>query len=324
MTYLNSPSPKAWDRSGRTAKELYQYIIGLEHLLKREQLAGKKKLKNTISQIKASSAFCDFPVVWLPPKGEAVFIGDTHGDSLAVQAIVRQENFIEKVRAGQDIYLVFLGDYADRGLADIKNLEIILGLKQYFPHRIFLLRGNHEEVNVSQYYGLLGSCLKKFGYDDGQQIFREFNDLFEKLPTVAVTANGVVAVHGGVPVSPVSSLRDLQDEENAVEMRWNDPTEEIEHYTFNYKRGGYFLFGEKVFTNFMTAIGGRVLVRSHEYVANGSKLMFNGQLLTIFSNGGQSPESGYRDFILHPKYAKVDLSKPIGEWSEKNVFDIKY
>jgi len=324
MSFSKKTKITALFATGRSAKDLYEFILSMEHLLKKEQQAGRGVLRETIGQIKSNEMFCDWPVVYLPPQGEAIIIGDTHGDSEAVQAIVRQENFVEKINKGLEVKIVFLGDYADRGLADVKNLETILSLLRHYPKNVILLRGNHEEVNVGQYYGLLGSCLKQFGFDEGQRIFTEFNDLFEKLPAIAVAGNGLVAVHGGVPVSPVKNLHDLQDEENAVEMRWNDPTEEIDNYAHNYKRGCYFLFGKKVFNDFMSAIGGTVLVRSHEYVARGYKLLFNDRLLTIFSNGGKSKESGYRDFIMTPKYAKVDLTKIITKWTAGHVFDLKY
>lgn len=314
----------SWDETGRSAKEFIELVVAVEHLSKKEQHDERGKLRNKISQIHSGSMFIDFPVVYLPPKGEVIFIGDTHGDSLATQAIIKQERVIEKINEGREVYVVFLGDYADRGMADIKNLEIVLSLAQHYFHHIILLRGNHEEASVGQYYGLMGSCVKKFGFDDGQQVFKELNDLYEKFPSAVVTGNGIVAVHGGIPATPIMSLLDLHGEENATELRWNDPTEEIDHYVHNYKRGTYFLFGKIVFDAFMSVVGGKVLVRSHEYVSRGSKLLFGDRLLTIFSNGGKSPESGYRDFILAPKYAKVDLSKDIPAWSKENIFEVKY
>jgi hypothetical protein len=317
-------SIRPWNAAGRTAKEFCQLIVGVEHLLKKEEHTGHGRLGKKIDVITSANQFYDFPIVFLPARGEAIIIGDTHGDSLATQAIIKQERVIEKIEQGQEVYVIFLGDYADRGLADIKNLELVLSLVQRYHHHVILLRGNHEETTVGQYYGLFGSCIKQFGFDDGQQVFKDLNDLFEKFPSLVVAGNGLVAVHGGVPATPIYSLHDLQDEENSTELRWNDPTEEIDHYVHNYKRGTYFLFGKIVFDAFMSAIGGNVLVRSHEYVSKGSKLLFGDRLLTIFSNGGKSAESGYRDFILSPKYAKIDLSKKILKWSKENVIPIQY
>lgn len=313
-----------WYDQRRNWKELSHLIFEVESIIKKQQQAGKGKLGDTISKIKSAKPFCDWPVVFLPNKGEAIFIGDTHGDSISTLAIIKQENFVNKVKAGKDVYLIFLGDYADRGKRDVRNIEIILNLKKKYPDHVFLLRGNHEELSVGQYYGFLASCIKRFDYEKGQNVFQRFNDLFEHLPVMVVLANGVVAVHGGVPVSEINSLTDLTHDEDIAEIRWNDPTEEIDNFIFNYKRGCYYLFGKKVFNNFMKAIGGRVLVRSHEYFSAGYKFLFNHKILSIFSNGGTSPESGYRDIILKPKYVKVHLARPLNRWTAQQVFDIKY
>jgi len=318
------PAAKRKIRQQKTGGQLVRLVAAVERILKEENKRGRGKLRDKIPSIKEKQAFFKFPVVFLPARGEVIFIGDTHGDSLSTKAILKQESFFKKLSSGKNIYLVFLGDYADRGKADIKNLEFILNLKKEHPDNVFFLRGNHEELSVGQYYGFLGSCIKLFGYEKGQLVFQRFNELFEKLPGVAVTANGVVALHGGVPISEIKSLKDLDDEEDLSEIRWNDPTSEIDHFVFNYKRGGHYLFGEEIFKIFMAGIGAKVLVRSHEYVAKGFKFMFNNKLLSIFSNGGKSGESGYRDFILNPKYVKVNLAKPIKSWTKQNIINIKY
>ena len=122
----------------------------------------------------------------------------------------------------------------------------------------------------------------------------------------------------------VHLVRFFEDEKVPSSLGKIDPIEEIDHFVFNYKRGGHYLFGRKVFSGFMGGIGGRVMVRSHEYFSAGYKFIFNHKILSIFSNGGTSPYSGYRDFILRPKYAKVYLAKPLSRWTAKQVFDIKY
>lgn len=308
----------------RTGSQMARLIAEVTKILNEEMNEGKGKLRPAIPLIKGKKPFFEWPVVFLPKEGEAIFIGDTHGDSLAVLSVLRQEQFTEKVASGRKIYLVMLGDYADRGKEDVKNLEIILELKKQFPQAVYLLRGNHEEAAVGQFYGFLVSCITRFGYEKGQNIFQQFNDLFEKFPSVLVTANGIVAVHGGLPISEVSSLTELKNEEDLTEIRWNDPTEEIDHFVFNYRRGAEYLFGRGIFDKFMDSIGGRVLIRSHEYVTNGYKFMFAQKLLSIFSNGGTSKESGYRDFILYPKYAKVDLGKSIARWDMRHLQDVRY
>ncbi len=306
------------------ADSLAKLIEAVSRILISEQKQGKGRLGISLDETHADKPFTDWPVVYLPPHGEVIIVGDTHGDSLVVTSILRAEGFIEKVTSGEAIYLVVLGDVADRGKEDIKNIELLLGLKKKHPQNVFLLRGNHEEMQLNQYFGLLGSCLKLFDYDRGQEIFEQLNGLFELWPSMVVAGNGIVAVHGGLPVVPPNSLNELYDEEAMEEMRWNDPSEDIRSFVFNYQRGSHYLFGREIFDKFMDITGARVLVRSHEYVSAGYKMMFDSKLVTIFSNGGTSTESGYQDFILAPKYLKANLAKPLDHWTRQHIIDVPY
>ncbi|MFA6098689.1 MAG: metallophosphoesterase family protein [Patescibacteria group bacterium] len=312
------------NKSDKTWRDFSQLVIGVEQIIRQERKLSKGKMREKITLINSREAFCHYQYVYLPDQGTAIFIGDIHGDSVSVQKILEQERFFQLSEKGEAVYLVFLGDYTNRGKADIKTLDLVLNLKLKHPNYVYLLRGNHEEIDMGQHYGFLGSCIKQYGYDRGQYIFQRVNNFFEHLPSLLITRNGAVAVHGGIPVSPIKSLKDIKDDEDMMEIRWNDPTEEINHIMYNYKRGGNYLFGRTIFDNFMQAIGGKILVRSHEYVASGYKLLFDQRLLSIFSNGGKSEESGYQDFILQPKYAKLDLSKPAERWTMENIVDIKY
>lgn len=324
MPTSKQKNKKDWTKRVATWREFTDLIVSVESVYREQHNRGKGKLKKSILEISAHEAFLSFPVVYLPKKGKAIFIGDTHGDSVAITSIIRQERFIERVEQGEDVYLILMGDYADRGKEDVRNIELLLNLKQCYPENVFMLRGNHEEIAMGQSYGLLGSCIRHFDYENGQYVFRRLNDLYEKLPAVVVCANGVVAVHGGIPVGDINSLKQLHDEGILEQIRWNDPTDQTDNFMFNYNRGMSYLFGRKVFETFMNSIGGSVLVRSHEYVSAGFKLIFDNKILSIFSNGGVSTESGYRDFILYPKYAKVDLTEKIEQWSNKHVIDVQY
>jgi len=307
----------------KTWGQLARFISKIEKIIKEQHDTGQGRLKDKIAEIKSDKAFFEFPVVYIPPAGELILVGDTHGDSESVAAILKKTKFLEKV-GEKNIYLVFTGDYADRGKRDVKNIELLLNLKENFPENVYLLRGNHEEENMGQHYGLMGSCIGRFGYERGQFIFQRLNEMFEKFPAVMVSGNGVVALHGGVPISEIKSLKDLNDEDNMTDMRWNDPSEEIDTFIYNFKRGSNYLFGWETFNKFMAGIGAKVLFRSHEYVAKGYKFLFDKRLVSVFSNGGESKESGFKDFILTPKYVRVDLSKPIEKWEAGNIIDIDY
>ncbi len=66
-------------------------------------------------------------------------IGDIHGCLSALEALLEKI----PIRWGED-FLVFLGDYIDRGPDPRKVLEVIMELKESYPERVIPLLGNHE------------------------------------------------------------------------------------------------------------------------------------------------------------------------------------
>jgi hypothetical protein len=328
----------------RNVEQALELIGDVREILKREKEEGKGRLEDTIPEIKdgpnGDKYFVDENVAYMPGEGEAIIIGDIHGDADAITSTIEQSGFIEDMEEGEkEKKLVFTGDYADRGEEGIKALELVLDLKKRYPENVVLLRGNHEDRKRGENYTdkncLLLALVKNKYTDTGvgeQSLFDEYNNLFEDLPGVLVTENGLVVVHAGIPNEEITSLKDLNNEEVLKQMRWNDPQYGIQGMKPNIIRESrrpedckYRIFGKDYFMKFMDKIGAKVMVRSHEEERSGARLFFDNKLASIFSNGGtKSKTSGYRDHVETPKFAKIRLDQLKEMWEDSDFEEVKY
>ena len=97
---------------------------------------------------------------------------------------------------------LFLGDYVDRGSYSCEVILFLLSLKVAHPHRVFLLRGNHESRSMTARVYLdcpsfLVECEKKVG----EEAYESFMTAFDALPLAAVlsTSQGRwFCCHGGL------------------------------------------------------------------------------------------------------------------------------
>lgn len=104
---------------------------------------------------------------------------------------------------------VFLGDYVDRGMSCLECVAYLLAMKLLLPHKVFLLRGNHETRDVNgweEHYGersFIFQCRARFGDDLGYRIWEQTNQVFDRMPLAGVIDQDIFCVHGGIP-RPIS------------------------------------------------------------------------------------------------------------------------
>ncbi|MEX0671750.1 MAG: metallophosphoesterase family protein [Candidatus Babeliales bacterium] len=101
--------------------------------------------------------------------------GDLHGDvhalmaqlvSLAEMGYLDPQDPFKIIN--KKFYMVFLGDYVDRGLYGIEVLYTLLRLKIANPEQVFLIRGNHEDVALNSAFlehGFIHELCHKYGID---------------------------------------------------------------------------------------------------------------------------------------------------------------
>lgn len=250
------------------------------------------------------------------------FIGDVHGDFYSLTSIL--ENVVPRITSGGTA--VFLGDYIDRGYAQVESIALTLILKNTYPDRVVLLRGNHEPPEwLKPYPHDFPDVLRRMFGDKWVRLYDSFKDLFSKLPLIAFRRNGFLAVHGGPPLKSIRSNSFEEafeiglpgfSAETLESVLWSDPTE-LNVSIIPSPRGAGYLYGFKFTEKALSLINGRFIVRGHEYV-NGYKETHEGRVITVFSApivyelryAGliiyEEGEEGYKleKILVEPKYAK--------------------
>ncbi|MFW9945230.1 MAG: metallophosphoesterase [Candidatus Odinarchaeota archaeon] len=227
---------------------------------------------------------------------EVYIIGDIHGN---LQSLVKLIEIIEKKNPK---LVIFLGDIVDRGSNQLECLILVLALKIIEPNRYFLLRGNHETLEMNQYYGFFQDFISKFR---DQSKFNEILSIYDVLPICALINDKILCLHGGIP-EDIDILKKMKNKKlkdfdkttiklinpGIYQILWNDPKDvEILNFSNSFRGPGIKFFGQKAFDVFMEKNNLQFLIRAHECFPEGYRWFFNKRLLSIFSS------ANYRGFF---------------------------
>jgi protein phosphatase len=221
---------------------------------------------------------------------DVLFIGDVHGDYYTLLAILEKANAFKILRNRG--YIVFLGDYIDRGDEQIKTLALLALLKTEWRDRVILLRGNHEPPPhlIPSPHDFPLKLIESFGSSNAKELYSILQKVFEALPLILYMPKKLIALHGGPPVTRLLKHDNPEDivnvsEEDYEEVLWSDPSEDVENYEFNYIRGAGLLWGFKVTEELLRKTSTKIIIRGHE-PCDGYKFNHEEKVLTLFSMKG--------------------------------------
>ncbi len=247
-------------------------------------------------------------------KDEEIFvIGDIHGN---LESLIKIYDLIKKK---DPKYVIFLGDIVDRGQFQLECLIIVLSLKILYPNKYFILKGNHETLEMNKYYGFYDVYMMEFNQ---YSQFDEIISLYNKLPICIVVNDSILCLHGGIPenfeiLNEFKTLDKKQLDETIPEsveyaifqIMWNDPKEGLTGFMDNFRGPGIKYYGYEVFNEFMEKYNLKYCIRAHEVFPEGYRWFFDHKLLSIFSS------ENYRgDYYPNPaSYAVIKNKTVSGE-----------
>jgi protein phosphatase len=244
----------------------------------------------------------------IPPTGKLLIVGDIHGDLESLLYILKDSKFIEAVESEENLKIIFLGDYGDRGDFSPEVYYVVSWLKVRFPGKVVLLRGNHEPPGdlTPMPFDLPYQLSAKYG-KNWEEVYRRILELFETMPHAALIEEKYLLLHGGVP-SKAENIGDLAyahekhpSESHLEEILWSDPEEGISG-TLPSPRGAGKLFGANVTRRILNMVGTVTLIRGHLPADEGVMVNHEGIVLTIFSRKGPPY------FNSRGAYLKIDLN----------------
>ncbi len=241
-----------------------------------------------------------------------VVVGDLHGCYGNLRSILWQSDIVTDLLAKKDSYLIFLGDYIDRGAAEFPGvIPLALELALNFPDRVVLLQGNHELFARRADGTILPTCRPSDTFDYWRGEVYGTNDilggdfwdmlvkLFDAMPLLAISGNGLAFSHAGLPseeaLAAATSWRDLGGANLAPPARldcvhsilWLDPFEVDPLPSVPTMHGTY---GPRALERFFATANTKRLIRGHVAVPEGVEASLGGRVLTVHSAGGRPVE----------------------------------
>jgi len=207
-------------------------------------------------------------------------VGDIHGQYHDLLRLFEFGGFPPEAN-----YL-FLGDYVDRGKQSLEVLILLLVYKLRYPENFFMLRGNHECAAITRIYGFYDECKRRYNL----KAWKQFIDVFNRLPFVAIIDNKIFCVHGGLSpeVTNVEQIKRIQRPTDVPEVGmvcdflWADPDLDITGWAES-DRGVSHIFGPDIVQGFLRKHEFDVIVRAHQVVADGYEFFGGRNLITLFS-----------------------------------------
>ena len=219
----------------------FKNLVHSPEFARKELELVKEKFLQTYKSDKNNGYYAAKRII---PAASAVAVhADFHGDKYAMLELIKdlakrgytdKDNPFKIIK--KDFYIVFLGDFVDRGPDGLEVLYLAMRLRVENPDQVELIRGNHENIIMNLRKDIFGGFFmeveKKLGLT-GLDFIRIINPIYNAMPSVlflGVKSNNFVNymmfVHGGIeprfdPNNLLGSTSDVLSEKiNELGVAW--------------------------------------------------------------------------------------------------------
>lgn len=258
-----------------------------------DEAAALRIISDANSRLKSEKNLVDVPQ-------PVVIVGDLHGQFYDMVKV------FEIGGSPEHINYLFLGDYVDRGHFSIEIVLYLWSLKIVYPHKITLLRGNHECRHLADHFTFKRECLIKYS----PRVYDACIKSFHHLPLCALVNKQLFCVHGGISpelitlndVHKLNREREPPPSGLMCDLLWSDPAHEFHDeakdaaaaaaavsFTHNATRGCSYFYNFSAVAAFLKHNGLLCVIRAHEAQDSGFRMYKSVErtdfpsLITLFS-----------------------------------------
>ncbi|MBA3953796.1 serine/threonine protein phosphatase [Candidatus Dependentiae bacterium] len=219
----------AKDKYASDLPSLVSTFIQFVQVIKQSSLSNPRAWLNNATLCQSDSYFFNIdrhgfaPYVQklIVPSGSTIALhGDLHGDIhslndylayLQTQGYFDSNNGFKIIRP--DFYMLFLGDYVDRGLYGLEVLYTLMCLKIANPLQVHLIRGNHEDPALNITHGFFSEFQRKFSSRhtdlELQTLMLYLSKMYDFMPLALYLGSGnptngthdfIQCCHGGIEI----------------------------------------------------------------------------------------------------------------------------
>jgi hypothetical protein len=227
-TKINIFNKKKFIKIIKKSKEYYKKILSKDKIIL-DNISNNKKLYNNVKM-------CTYiQKIYLKKEDIICFFGDFHGTihtfMRSLMRLYKYGYMNENMELNKNFYIIFLGDFIDRGIYSSELVYLILLLKQINNNNVQIIIGNHENKYISSKYGFMDEINNKFTKDD-ENLFNKISNLWYYMPIaifINIDGQHIQCSHGGFHRN-LKRIKNILDsdkqfffiDKNCDDLLWSD------------------------------------------------------------------------------------------------------